>query len=212
MRKKIMQLLMLPALLLAFCSPLAADEQGDAVNQLVQLLADVHSVEADFEQLSIDATGASIQQLQGRMLLKKPGRFVWITDEPMPQELYSDGEKIWLYDPDLLQVTVQSMDERMTHTPALLLSGEADKIHESFEVFYHQEQQLKVFTLLPKDKDTLFDRLRIGFSGGLINEMHLEDAVGQKTSLYFFSIKTNQPLDDSRFVFEIPDGVDVIEE
>lgn len=183
-----------------------------AVDKLVELLADVQSIEARFEQLTTDAAGTSIQELHGHMLLKKPGKFVWNTGEPMPQELVSDGSKVWLYDPDLLQVTIQSMDERMSHTPALLLSGEAEKIQDSFIVSHQQRGDLVEFALQPKDQDTLFDHLRLGFHNGQISEMHLEDAVGQRTSLYFFSVKLNQPLGDKLFVFDIPDGVDVIEE
>jgi len=186
--------------------------QSDAVGRLTALLADVQTIEANFEQLTLDASGTRIQELQGRMQLKKPGKFVWVTEEPLPQELVSDGEKIWLYDPDLLQVTIQNMDERMSHTPALLLSGQADKISESFEVSYQSNERMIEFSLLPKDPDTLFDRLRLTFVNGELNDMHLEDAVGQKTSLYFFDLRMNQPLADDLFVFAVPDGVDVIEE
>lgn len=194
------------------CTALASAAQDDAVQRLTELLADVHTIKADFEQLTMDASGASIQALHGHMLLKKPGKFVWSTDEPMPQELVSDGSKVWLYDPDLLQVTIQSMDERMTHTPALLLSGEAGKVRDSFAVSYNTSGALTEFILLPKDSETLFDRLRLGFRNGQLNDMHLEDAVGQKTSLYFFNVQMNLALDDELFVFEVPAGVDVIAE
>jgi len=194
------------------CTALASAEQEDAAQRLTALLADVHTIKADFEQLSMDANGASIQELQGQMLLKKPGKFVWTTAEPMPQELVSDGTRVWLYDPDLLQVTIQDMDERMTHTPALLLSGESGKIRDNFTVSYHVSGAITEFSLLPKDNDTLFDRLRLGFRNGQLNDMHLEDAVGQKTSLYFFNVEMNLELDDDNFVFVVPAGVDVFEE
>lgn len=189
-----------------------AQEQPTAVAKLTALLADAHTIDADFTQLTLDGSGVRIQEARGHMSLKRPGKFTWHTEEPMQQELVSDGKTVWLYDPDLMQVTIQTLDERMTHTPALLLSGDMAQIEESFFVEYQQNRSIVDFVLTPKAKDTLFDRLRLSFRDGLINDMQLEDAVGQKTNLYFFDLKMNTAMDDSLFQFNVPEGVDVIEE
>lgn len=187
-----------------------ATENG--VEKLTQLLGGADTLSARFTQLTLDATGAHIQESTGQMKLKRPGKFIWHTDPPLQQELVSDGSTIWLYDPDLMQVTIQQLDDRMTHTPALLLSGDVEQIEESFEVEYRENAGAVDFILSPKAPDTLFDRLRLSFSEGVINSMQLEDAVGQKSSLYFFDLELNHAMDDASFEFDIPDGVDVIEE
>lgn len=189
-----------------------AQEEPTAVAKLTALLADAHTIDADFTQLTLDSSGVRIQESRGHMSLKRPGKFTWHTQEPMQQELVSDGKTVWLYDPDLMQVTIQKLDERMTHTPALLLSGDMAQIEESFFVEYQQNRSIVDFVLTPKAKDTLFDRLRLSFRDGLINDMQLEDAVGQKTNLYFFDLKMNTAMDDALFRFNVPKGVDVIEE
>jgi len=198
--------------LVSFVGVTHAQEQQTAVEKLTALLADAHTIDADFTQLTLDSNGVRIQETLGHMSLKRPGKFTWHTQEPMQQELVSDGKTVWLYDPDLMQVTVQKLDERMTHTPALLLSGDMAQIEESFVVEFQQNRSVVDFVLTPKAKDTLFDRLRLSFRDGLINDMQLEDAVGQKTTLYFFSLKMNTEMDDSLFQFSVPEGVDVIEE
>lgn len=198
--------------LILFVGVTHAQEQQTAVEKLTALLADAHTIDADFTQLTLDSSGVRIQETLGHMSLKRPGKFTWHTQEPMQQELVSDGKTVWLYDPDLMQVTVQKLDERMTHTPALLLSGDMAQIEESFVVEFQQNRSVVDFVLTPKAKDTLFDRLRLSFRDGLINDMQLEDAVGQKTTLYFFSLKMNTEMDDSLFQFSVPEGVDVIEE
>lgn len=187
-----------------------AAEQG--VEKLAQLLNEAHSLTANFTQLTLDASGANIQESSGRMQLKRPGKFVWHTDPPLQQELVSNGQTIWLYDPDLMQVTIQQLDERMTHTPALLLSGDVSQISDSFEVEYREQEGSIDFYLSPKAPDTLFDLLRLSFMNGQIFSMQLEDAVGQKSSLYFSNLEMNTPLADAVFEFEIPEGIDVIEE
>lgn len=200
-------------LLTLFAAPvLAASASQQAAQKLAALLGDAQTLQGRFSQLTLDASGTQLQESTGLMELKRPGMFRWVTEPPLEQELVSDGKKVWLYDPDLLQVTVQTMDERMTHTPALLLSGDVEQISASFEIEHSVNGTTSDFMLTPKAKDTLFDSLRLSFRDGRINDMQLNDAVGQRTNILFMSIRMNEPLDDSHFRFEIPVGVDVIEE
>ena len=146
------------------------------------------------------------------MSLKRPGQFRWHTDAPMEQLLVSNGETIWLYDPDLMQVTIQKMDQRLTHTPALLLSGDVSKIAESFDITLKEGGNVVDFILKPKAADSLFESLRLSFRGGMINDMQLIDNVGQRTNILFLGVKMNPPVAASQFTFEVPEGVDVIQE
>lgn len=193
-------------------SLLAAPADQQAAQKLAALLGDAQTLQGRFSQLTLDASGTRLQESTGLMELKRPGMFRWVTEPPLEQELVSDGKKVWLYDPDLLQVTVQTMDERMTHTPALLLSGDVEQISASFEIEHTESGATSDFMLTPRAKDTLFDSLRLSFRDGRINDMQLNDAVGQRTNILFMSIRMNEPLDNSHFRFQIPAGVDVIEE
>lgn len=114
---------MLLITLLAILSfPLQAAEDV-AIQRLTTLLNQAQTISGRFSQLTLDGSGTQLQETAGEMALKRPGQFRWHTDAPMEQLLISNGEKIWLYDPDLQQVTIQKMDQRLTHTPALLLSA-----------------------------------------------------------------------------------------
>ena len=130
----------------------------------------------------------------------------------MEQLLVSNGEKVWLYDPDLEQVTIQALDQRLTHTPALLLSGDVSKISENFEISYKEGGSVVDFILKPKSKDSLFDSLRLSFRSGMLNDMQLIDSIGQRTNILFLNVKMNEALDDGQFSFDIPEGADVIQE
>ncbi len=192
--------------------PALAAGQEQATEKLAALLGSAQTLQGRFSQLTLDATGTRLQESSGLMELKRPGMFRWVTEPPMDQELVSDGKTVWLYDPDLMQVTIQAMDERMTHTPALLLSGDVKQISASFEIQHSENAGTDEFLLTPRARDTLFDSLRLSFKDNLINDMQLNDAVGQRTNILFMSIRMNEPLDDSHFRFEIPADVDVIEE
>lgn len=208
-----MQLIRLFSLfaLLLVLAPVQADENA-STKRLTSLLSQADTLTGRFSQLSLDASGTQLQETSGELALKRPGQFRWHTDEPMEQLLVSNGEKVWLYDPDLQQVTIQQLDQRLTHTPALLLSGDISTISENFEVSHKEVGDVIDFTLRPKARDTLFDSLRLSFRGGVINDMQLIDSVGQRTNILFMGVKMNEPLKSGLFQFEIPEGADVISE
>ncbi|MGQ7819386.1 outer membrane lipoprotein chaperone LolA [Metapseudomonas furukawaii] len=188
-----------------------ADDKA-AVSRLTEMLNKAQTITGRFSQLTLDGSGTQLQETSGELSLKRPGLFRWHTDAPMEQLLVSDGQKVWLYDPDLEQVTIQTLDQRLTHTPALLLSGDVSKIAENFEITHKEGGDVVDFILKPKAKDTLFDTLRLSFRNGVINDMQLIDSVGQRTNILFLGVKMNQAIDAAQFSFKIPEGADVIQE
>ncbi|MFG0807061.1 outer membrane lipoprotein chaperone LolA [Pseudomonas fluvialis] len=191
----------------------AGQAYADAASaRLSDLLGKAETLSGRFSQLTLDASGTHLQEATGQMELKRPGLFRWHTDAPLEQLLVSNGQQVWLYDPDLEQVTIQQLDQRLTHTPALLLSGDVSKIGENFTIEFKEAGDVVDFILRPKARDTLFDTLRLSFRSGLINDMQLIDSVGQRTNILFMGVQLNQPLAAERFTFEIPAGVDVIQQ
>ncbi|MFL1586863.1 MAG: outer membrane lipoprotein carrier protein LolA [Pseudomonas sp. CO183] len=203
--------LLCASVLMVALAPAHAD-QAASTKRLTGLLNQAETLTGRFSQLSLDGSGTQLQETSGELALKRPGQFRWHTDAPMEQLLVSNGKKVWLYDPDLEQVTIQELDQRLTHTPALLLSGDVSTISENFEVSHKEAGEVVDFTLKPKAKDTLFDNLRLSFRNGVINDMQLIDSVGQRTNILFMGVKMNQPLKADLFTFEIPEGADVISE
>ena len=202
-------MLLLP--ILAFSS-LSAHADAQDVTRLSQLLEKSKTITANFSQLTLDGSGTQLQETKGEMSVQRPGPFYWHTEAPQEQTMISDGKKVTLWDPDLEQVTIKKLDQRLTQTPALLLSGDVSKISESFDITSKQAGDVMDFTLKPKTKDTLFDSLRLSFRGGKINDMQLIDSVGQRTNILFTGVKVNEPIPASKFKFDIPKGADVIQE
>nr|WP_298112586.1 outer membrane lipoprotein chaperone LolA [uncultured Pseudomonas sp.] len=207
---RLIRMMLLAVLSLSSLCAMADDTV--AVQKLTQLLNQAQTITARFSQLTLDGSGTQLQETAGQLALKRPGLFRWHTDEPMEQLLVSNGEKVWLYDPDLEQVTIQTLDQRLTHTPALLLSGDVSKISENFEISHKEGGNVIDFILKPKSKDSLFDSLRLSFRGGVLNDMQLIDSIGQRTNILFLNVQMNEALDDKQFSFDIPEGADVIQE
>jgi chaperone LolA len=151
-----------------------------------------------------------VTEASGRLYLQKPGRFRWDYLKPDAQVIVSDGRNLWLYDQDLEQVTVKSVDESLSSTPALLLAGKSG-VADSFTVTDAGTRGgLHWLRLVPKKGDTDFAELALGFSQDTLRVMELNDKLGQRTHIEFDDVKRNPRLEQSLFAFQPPDGVDVI--
>ncbi|SEK92751.1 outer membrane lipoprotein carrier protein [Halomonas daqiaonensis] len=199
----------LAALTMTLAMPISA-LASEGAERLADILEPLETYVADFEQQILDGSGQRLQEASGRMWLSRPGKFRWEVNAPYEQLVVSAGEEVTLYDPDLEQATVQALDQRVTHTPALLLSGSADELTGSYDVTRRQQGSSETFILVPKDPDTLFEELRMTFRGEALNLLQMTDSTGQRTAIEFDNVRMNQPVDDSHFNFEIPEGTDVI--
>ena len=182
---------------------------GDAV--LTQRLAELQTLSANFEQRVTAADGHPLQQSSGVLQLAKPGRIYWVAEPPFEQTVVSDGERIWVYDPDLEQVTIHNLDDRVQSTPALLLSGEVDNLEDTYRVSGRQiGDNTREFTLEPRSPDSLFTSLRLTFFKGELQEMRMQDSLAQLSGLSFDRIRLNEPVEAGAFTLDYPEGVDII--
>ena len=183
-----------------------------AAEKLQGYLKQMQTLEGSFQQLTLDARGNRMQEAEGSVQLAKPGRFYWSTEQPFPQVLVSNGTTLWVYDPDLEQVTIQTLDERSTQSPAIILSGEASDLTKHFSINATETGKRVVFDLIPLQQDSLFEELSLDFVEGRISALQLTDSLGQKTRVDLTITQFNQPLDNQVFEFEVPPHVDVIQE
>ncbi len=201
----------LAALALVALTPLSAmADQG--AERLARMLEPVDTYVADFDQQILDGSGQRLQEANGRMWLSRPGRFRWEVNAPYEQVVVSDGEQVTLFDPDLAQATVQPLDERVTHTPALLLSGSAGQLTDNYEVTSSQQGTAEIFELVPKSPDTLFEELKLTFYGERLGFLQMTDSTGQRTAIEFDDVEQNVSVEDARFDLTLPEGTDVIRE
>lgn len=200
------------ALLVFPASTLSAEERIDnPAAELSGLLEGYSSFEAAFIQIVVNENGSEVQETRGHLKAKRPGMFYWQTTSPHSQFIASDGNNVEVYDPDLEQVTIQKLDNRVATTPALLLSGEVENLDESFTVTGRKLGEItREFTLQPRDRDSLFVSLQLTFSGGELQEMRMQDSLSQLSVLSFHDIRVNGTIADNVFTLEYPETVDVI--
>lgn len=192
----------------AFAQDVAGVEQGYA--KLERFTQGLKSLQADFTQTVQDNRGQIVETSSGALVIQRPDKFRWDYRKPHEQVIVSDGERLWLYDPELEQVTVRRLEQSLVGTPAGLLAGSED-LRKSFEV--ERVEELRGWTfidLAPKRADTDFKKVRLGLRDGELGSMALTDKLGQTTALEFSAFKRNPALPAARFRFTPPSGVDVI--
>ena len=180
-------------------------------DRLTGLLSELKTMRAQFTQRVTDSKGKVIQQSNGQMALERPGRFRWDT-QSTGQQIVADGKKIWIYDPDLQQVTVKAQDALNQDNPlsALTKPGLVDRFYTVSELA--TKQGIRYLQLVPKNtQSSPFEKAWLGFGSNGLVSMRLFDALGQVSDFTFGNWKKNSNISAKRFQFNVPKGVDVVE-
>ena len=180
---------------------------AEDIQQLRDLLQPITSLSARFQQQITDADGYELQNSEGLFQVSQPNNLRWVVEMPMPQQIIADGETLWIYDPDLEQVIIQPFNEDIAATPAILFSGDLDQLDQAYFVTQLAEGH---FELKPERGGSLFDSMIIRFDQAKPTSITLTDTLGQTTHISFSQLELNPPLSADQFVFQIPDGVDVV--
>lgn len=183
-----------------------------ATDALKVFLTQTQTVKARFAQMVLDKNLKPLQQAQGVMQFSRPGKFRWDYQKPYEQVIVGDGSKLWIYDKDLNQVTVRKLDRALGSSPAALLSGSNDLERDYKLSNIGMEKGLDWLEALPKNKETVFERVRMGFGKSGLEAMELRDQFGQITMITFADIERNPRIAADVFRFTPPPGADVISE
>jgi len=186
--------------------------QAGAVDQLHDFLKNTKTLRADFAQAVIAKSGRKPQQSSGIVAISRPGKLRWEIQKPYPQLVVGDGEKVWIHDPELQQVTVRKAGQAIGGSPAALLSG-SNELEKNFTLKEAGESEgLAWVEATPKANDSGFERVRLGFAGNDLKAMELLDSFGQTTLIRFSRVERNPALPASTFKFTPPAGADVVGE
>ena len=166
---------------------------------------------AAFTQVVTSPDGAKKKSSSGSFEFARPNRFRFSYAKPFEQQIVADGQKVWLYDVDLNQVTVRPMTQALGATPAALLAGGA--LDKDFELTAAPSKDgLDWAQAVPRVKEGQIQLLRVGFKGKALAAMEIVDAFGQRSLMQFSEVVSNQKLADDAFRFTPPKGADVIEQ
>jgi outer membrane lipoprotein carrier protein len=209
-------------LLFACAATLPAWSHAAALEQFKSFVATTKSAKGEFVQRQVrrdsapNAAGNGVPAVSnaatGTFSFARPGKFVWTYQKPYEQVLQADGEKLYIYDKDLNQVTVRKLGNALGSSPAAILFGSSD-LEKNFTLKEAGAKDgLEWLEATPKAKDTTFEQIGIGLKNGVPQAMELRDSFGQVSLLSFKSFERNPALASDQFRFVVPKGADVFEQ
>ena len=205
--------------LLAVCAlsmPVAV--HASALDQFKSFVASTKAAKGEFTQRQVKTDGANggtikvSNESTGTFQFARPGKFIWTYQKPYEQLLQADGEKLYIYDKDLNQVTVKKLGNALGSSPAAILFGSND-LEKNFTLKdAGAKDGMEWLHAMPKAKDTTFDQIGIGLRNGVPAAMELRDSFGQVSLLTFTKFEKNPPMAADQFKFAVPKGADVFQQ
>jgi outer membrane lipoprotein carrier protein len=183
---------------------------ADALAQLKEFATATKVARGEFTQRMQKNSAGGIETSSGSFAFARPGKFRWEVKKPFEQMMVADGENLFFYDKDLNQVTVKKLADAVGASPAMLLFGGAD-LDKAFDLkALPSKEDVEWLEALPKNKEAGFDRIILGFKGGVPEAMEVRDAFNRVTSFQFKNIERNPKVEATQFQFTAPKGADVI--
>lgn len=199
---------------LALASPAA---WADGLQSLRAFVQNAHSGRAEFTQ-TVTSPGREgqpprVKTSSGRFEFQRPGQFRFDYQKPFAQTIVADGRTLWLYDPDLNQVTQRAQDQVLGQTPAALIAAAADlqALEAEFTLAPEPDSEgLQWIRATPRAADGQLQWVRVGFEGERLARLEIQDGFGQHSVLKFSQVEVNPALPASAFEFKAPAGTDVL--
>ena len=184
---------------------------ADSVDTLREFVRDVKTGRANFTQTVTSPDGVKKKTSSGSFEFSRPNRFRFNYAKPFEQVIVGDGQKVWIYDADLNQVSSRKMTQALGETPAALLAG--GSMEKDFTLANQPAKDgLDWVLATPKTKDGPFQSVRVGFKAKDLAAIEITDSFGQRSMLVFNQMTSNPPIAADSFKFVVPKGADVIEQ
>ncbi len=200
----------------------SGSDEGSTKNLLRQTLQQLGNFEANYDQRVENKNGSLLEQGKGYFVLVEQKKFRSDVTHPYQLQTLSDGEKLWIIDHDLEQVTVGFLSDYLKDSPVALLLNNADQNNkdqigsmlEAFSVEYvtNKEREQELFKLRSLDKQTLFNEIRLGLKQKKLSYIELDERSGNRVRLNFTQVKNLTAINDNLFKPRFPEHFELIDD
>jgi len=179
---------------------------------LQYFLTDLKSLEAKFVQILINENAEELERTEGILYLRPPNSFFWHYQKPYSQKIISNGNRLWIFDEDLEQVTIKNIDNKIEQTPAGIILGNESVKEHFVQTSMGTIEGYNWIELTPRDLDAQYQIIKMGFHEDKLGMMIIIDNLEQTTRIDFSDLKKNITLSSDTFNFNVPDNVDIFDE
>ena len=168
------------------------------------------TLQGQFVQEVYAPDGQIKERTEGEVALAAPRQFRWDYRGELPQTIVADGNRVWIYDPELEQVSVrlQSHEEESSPLAALIDPGVLQQ--QYFVTSTADGAGGHNIELTPRKESQGFSTARLRLKQGQLLEMEFSDQLQQRSVIRFSQWTRNAALAPDLFQFTPPEGVDVI--
>ena len=185
---------------------------ADGISDLNAFVNNISSMSSEFSQVVLDKKGLKLQDVEGVMLFKRPNKFRWDYLKPYQNQIISDGDRLYMYDQDLRQVSINPIAKVAGSTPLLIVAGKnIEKYFTLKNLDDDSNQNIKWVEAVPKEESAGFSKVILGLTENKLSVMKIVDAFEHITTISFKNAKYNVNLMDNDFLFKLPSGVDVVQ-
>ena len=189
---------------------------AEGISDLNAFVNNVSSMSSEFSQVVLDKKGSKLQDVEGVMLFKRPNKFRWDYLKPYQNQIISDGDRLYMYDQDLRQVSINPIAKVGGSTPLLIIAGKNIEKYFTLKNIESQagdesSQNIKWVEAIPKEEGAGFSKVMLGLTENKLSVMKIVDAFEHITTISFKNAKYNVSLSDNDFLFKLPNGVDVVQ-
>ena len=178
-------------------------------SDLSELLNKNESFQGSFNQIVYDNQGQVIEEANGKVVFKKPHFFKWIYKKPHQNQIISDGELIYIYDPDLSQVIMSEFSKSKSSNPSLIFFQK--NIENFFKVTTKSIDGELWYHCQSISDNTEYESLELKFdSQDKVLAMKIIDRLKNKILVNFEDIQTSIKINEATFLFNVPENVEII--
>lgn len=184
--------------------------RAGAHEQLNTFTHGLKGLDGQFTQQVFDTRGKQKELSSGRVAVAAPHQFRWEYTKPYAQLIVADGTTVWVYDPDLKQVSKRPQGAEEANSPLAILLNPTKLDHDFVVTEAGTQQGVEWLKIVPRTPEAAFKSARLGFASGRLQQLAYEDALGQRTVITFSHWQRNPSFAKGTFQFTPAKGVDVI--
>lgn len=160
-------------------------------------------------------TDGEVVTAQGAIAYLRPGRMRWEYDPPNEQLLVTDGKTVWLFDPLLDNVTVESLQAIARGTPLSFLLGVGNLLEDfTCRPLSRTPPQdgLTYLELTPRKKIPTLEFIQLGVDGktAQLSTLIMVDTSGNARLVRLQELKLGVSFRPEAFTFKITPDMEVI--
>jgi outer membrane lipoprotein carrier protein len=170
---------------------------------------------AEFKQQSTIAAMEITDNASGKLFVKRPGKMRWEYVQPESQIIISDGDDLWIYRKEDNQVMLGKAPSFFANGKGAGFLSDLKTLRTEFTITLEgkDDKENQIIKLVPKKESVELTRIHMTVSSqtDTIDQIVTLNGYGDETQIDISQYHFNQELPDDMFLFEIPDGAEVLQ-